>query len=141
VIRPDPLREQRLGRAGAVVDPEEPAGSEKRLAPRLGPGILVSVRIVARRTLREFREQRAHRDAEGPLRAWCAEASRANWRSPADIKEAHRNASFLENNRVVFNVGGNKYRLVIVVLYRAQMILVRFVGTHAQYDTIDAEEV
>ena len=121
------------------------ATREPRQQSALLPGwehcILASVRIVARRTLREFWEQRAHRDAEGPLRAWYAEASRANWRSPADIKETHRNASVIKNNRVVFNVGGNKYRLVIVVLYRAQMILVRFVGTHAQYDAIDAEEV
>jgi len=99
------------------------------------------VRIIARGTLRDFWEQRAHRDSEQPLRAWFAEAKRALWRTPADIKAAHRNASFIGSDRVVFNVGGNKYRLVVAVKYSAQLVFIRFVGTHADYDDIDAGEV
>ena len=99
------------------------------------------MRIIARRTLREFWDQRSHRDAEHPLRAWFAEARRAAWRTPTDIKAAYRNASFVGNDRVVFNVGGNKYRLVVAVKYSAQLVFVRFVGTHADYDKIDAGEV
>ena len=99
------------------------------------------VRIIARKTLREFWEERAHRDSEQPLRAWFAEVRKASWRTPADIKAAHRNASFVGADRVVFNVGGNKYRLVVAVKYSAQLVFIRFVGTHADYDDIDAGEV
>ena len=99
------------------------------------------MRIISRRTLQDFWSDRRHRDAEQPLRAWFTEAKRASWHTPADIKAAHRNASFLANNRVVFNIAGNKYRLVVAVKYTAQIAFVRFVGTHEQYDAIDAEEV
>jgi mRNA interferase HigB len=123
---------------------ERAAGWGRRLASRGG----IQGRWARRFAGGRWRRRRRRDLRSGELRPDCRqhdhgdpEASRANWRSPADIKEVHRNASFLKNKRVVFNVGGNKYRLVIVVLYRAQMILVRFVGTHAQYDTIDAEEV
>jgi mRNA interferase HigB len=102
---------------------------------------LPRVRIIARRTLLAFWSDRHCRDAEQPLRAWFTEVRRATWRTPADIKAAHRSASFLGNNRVVFNVAGNKYRLVVAVKYTAQIVFIRFVGTHEQYDAIDAEEV
>ncbi len=102
---------------------------------------MACVRIIARRTLLAFWSDRRYRDAEQPLRAWFTEAKRAAWRTPADIKAAHRSASFLGKNRVVFNVAGNKYRLVVAVKYTAQIVFVRFVGTHEQYDAIDAEEV
>jgi len=107
----------------------------------VGAGYGSGVRIIARKTLREFWEKRAHRDAEQPLRAWFAEVRKAAWRTPADIKAAHRNASFVGSDRVVFNVGGNKYRLVAAVKYSAQLVFIRFVGTHADYDDIDAGEV
>lgn len=102
---------------------------------------MTSVRIIARRTLQDFWTDARYRDAEQPLRAWYTEVKRAEWRAPADVKAAHRNASFLANNRVVFNIAGNKYRLVVAVKYTAQIVFIRFVGTHAQYDAIDAEEV
>jgi len=95
--------------------------------------------IIALRALREFWEK--HPQAETPLRAWYAEASRANWSTPADIKAAHRNASFLANKRVVFNIKGNDYRLVVAVRYTSTMMFIRFVGTHADYDRIDAETI
>jgi mRNA interferase HigB len=90
----------------------------------------------ALRTLREFWIK--HPQAETPLRGWYAEASRADWRTPADIKAVHRAASFLANNRVVFNIKGNDYRLVAAVRYTAGVLLIRFIGTHAEYDRIDA---
>jgi mRNA interferase HigB len=99
------------------------------------------VRIIARGTLRDFWELRTHRDSEQPLRAWFAEVKRASWRSPADLKAAHRNASFVGGDRVVFKLGGNKYRLVVAVKYSAQLVFIRFVGTHEDYDDINAGEV
>jgi mRNA interferase HigB len=99
------------------------------------------VRIIAPWALREFWDERSHRDAEQPLRAWFAEVRRTAWRTPADIKAAHRNASFVGSDRVVTNVGGNKYRLVVVVKYSAQLLFIRFVGTQADDDDIDAGEV
>ena len=98
------------------------------------------VRIISRKTLRDFWGRPGRRDSEGPLRAWFAEVRQAAWRTPADVKAAHRNASFVGGDRVVFNVGGNKYRLVVAVKYSAQTVFVRFVGTHADYDEIDARE-
>lgn len=97
------------------------------------------MRIIALSTLRTFWAK--HPQAEIPLRVWYAEASRASWKSPEDIKSAHRNASFLANNRVVFNIKGNDYRLIVAVHYNRGLMFVRFVGTHAQYDRIDAETI
>ena len=95
--------------------------------------------IIALGTLRKFWE--TNPQAETPLRGWYAEASRADWRTPADIKAAHRNASFLPGNRVVFNIKGNDYRLVVAVRYSSTTMFIRFVGTHADYDRIDAEKI
>ncbi|MFZ3042893.1 MAG: type II toxin-antitoxin system HigB family toxin [Thiobacillus sp.] len=95
------------------------------------------MRIIAISQLRAFWNK--HPRAEMPLRAWYAEASRADWRSPTVIKAAYRNASFLPDNRVVFNIKGNDYRLVVVAgHYNRGMMFIRFVGTHAEYDRIDA---
>ena len=91
-----------------------------------------AMHIIALRTLRAFWEKHPH--AETPLRGWYAEVSRATWRTPADIKAAHRNASFLANNRVVFNIKGNDYRLVVVVTYTSTTMFIRFVGTHESAD-------
>ncbi|OGA12482.1 MAG: addiction module toxin RelE [Betaproteobacteria bacterium RIFCSPHIGHO2_12_FULL_69_13] len=97
------------------------------------------MRIVALGTLRDF--WREHPDAEAPLRGWYAEASRADWSTPADIKACYRNASFVANNRVVFNIKGNDYRLVVAVHYNRRMMFVRFIGTHREYDRIDASTI
>ncbi len=97
------------------------------------------MRIIALSTLRTFWER--HADAELPLRSWYAEASRAHWRTPADIKAAFRNASFTANSRVVFNIKGNDYRLVVAVHYDRGQMFIRFVGTHRQYDKIDARTI
>jgi len=97
------------------------------------------MRIVAITTLQAFWTK--HPDAKVPLQAWYALASRAKWKSPADIKEAYRNASFIANERVVFNIKGNDYRLVVLVRYGQGLMFIRFVGTHAQYDKIDATKI
>ncbi len=97
------------------------------------------MRIIARRTLRMFWEQ--HADAEQPLRAWYAEAKTAAWKTPGAIKTRYRSASIVANNRVVFNIGGNKYRLVVAVRYDLGILFIRFIGTHADYDKIDVTTV
>ena len=97
------------------------------------------MRIIALSTLRVFWGKRP--DAEIPLRAWYALASRADWKTPSDIKAAYRNASFTANKRVVFNIKGNDYRLVVAVHYDRGLMYVRFVGTHRQYERIDVEAI
>ena len=97
------------------------------------------MRIIAFGAIREFWKR--HPQAEIPLRSWYAQASRADWGSPADVKAAYRSASFLARNRVVFNIKGNDFRLVAAVHYNRGMMFIRFVGTHREYDTIDATTV
>jgi len=84
------------------------------------------MRIIALKTLRDFWQQ--HPDAEQPLRAWYHDVKQANWRTPADIKNTYRNASLVGNDRVVFNIKGNDYRLVVVVAYRQGIVYIRYVG-------------
>lgn len=95
------------------------------------------MRIIARRTLQVFWEA-GHADAEQPLRAWFAEVSQAVWSSMADIKSRYPHASVIDAERVVFNVGGNKFRLIAKVWFAGQTVFVKFIGTHAQYEKIDA---
>jgi mRNA interferase HigB len=98
------------------------------------------MQIVAKRTLRQFWEK--HPPAEGPLKAWFALVSHASWRSPADVKAVFGNTvDFVADNRVIFDIGGNKYRLIVHVAYGFGRVLVKFVGTHAEYDRIDPGNV
>jgi mRNA interferase HigB len=98
------------------------------------------MRIVARRTLRKFWE--AHPQAAGPIRAWAALVSKARWTSPSDVKRQFGNSvDFVADNRIIFDLGGNKYRLIVHVSYKFGSVLVKFVGTHADYDRIDPETV
>lgn len=99
------------------------------------------MRVIAKSTLKRFWERSEFRDAQGPLECWYEEAMRAQWISPQAIKAQFGSASICGNNRVVFNIGGNKYRLVVEMQYRAGIAWVKFVGTHAQYDKIDVETV
>lgn len=94
------------------------------------------MRIIARKTLKDFWDK--HPDAEQPLRAWFKAAQAADWESPADVKAAYANASILRDNRVCFNVGGKKHRLIVRINYAYRVVYIRFVGTHAEYDRIDA---
>ncbi len=97
------------------------------------------MRIISRRTLREFWTR--HRDAEQPLRAWFSEAKNATWERPADIKKRYASASFIGRDRIVFSIGGNKYRLVVAVRYDIGIVFIRFIGTHAEYDRGEVTEV
>ena len=97
------------------------------------------MRVIAKRSLREFWLQ--HSDAKGPLEAWHAEALKASWQTPQEVKEQFGSASILKTGRVVFNTGGNKYRLIVSIDYGRQTCFVKFIGTHKQYDSIDAETV
>ncbi|MCP3961783.1 MAG: type II toxin-antitoxin system HigB family toxin [bacterium] len=94
------------------------------------------MRVISRKALREFGER--HADSEVPLRAWFKEAKEATWETPAEIKARYASASCLANDRVVFNIKGNDYRLVVAVRYDFGIVYIRFVGTHAEYDRIDA---
>ena len=80
-------------------------------------------------------------DAKEPLEAWYHEAKKEKWRSWTDIKEKYASASILKGRRVVFNIGGNKYRLVVEINFPAQIVYIRFIGTHREYDQIDAEVI
>ncbi|HEY9706214.1 MAG TPA: type II toxin-antitoxin system HigB family toxin [Allocoleopsis sp.] len=97
------------------------------------------MRIIARSTLRDFWLQ--HSDTEQPLKAWFDDAKRSNWLSPSDIKEVYANASIINHNRVVFNIKGNSYRLVVHIRYDIGIIFIRFIGTHQEYDKIDATTI
>jgi mRNA interferase HigB len=99
------------------------------------------MRIIARRTLREFWQKPGHKDSEQALRSWVDEIERATLLQPKDVKALYGTASFLANNRVVFNIAGNKYRLVVAIRYDKAIAYVRFIGTHADYDRIQAAEV
>jgi mRNA interferase HigB len=100
----------------------------------------ISMNLIARRTLREFWER--HPDAEKSLSAWYTIFSKRDWATPAEIKEAFgTNVDFVKDNRVIFDVGGNKYRVIVHVAYRYRSGLIKFVGTHKEYDAIDPETV
>ena len=99
------------------------------------------MRVIARKTLRDFWKKPRHADAEQPLKSWFEMAENADWASPAEIKKQFRSASFVAGNRVVFNIAGNKYRLVVKINYAYRVIYIRFIGTHRQYDRIDVKEI
>jgi len=97
------------------------------------------VRIIAKRTLQDFWKR--HPKAKGPLEAWHQEVAQADWASPSAVKAHFRSASVLQGNRVVFNVAGNQYRLVMKINYPYRVVYIRFIGTHAEYDAIDVTSV
>ena len=99
------------------------------------------MRVIAKITLKKFWERPKYSDARGPLESWYEEALKSAWTSPQAVKARYGSASICGNNRIVFNIGGNKYRLVVEVQYRAGIVWVKFIGTHAQYDKIDVETV
>ena len=97
--------------------------------------------IISKRTLVEFYKRSDCQDAKGPLEAWYYEAKHAQWADPSEIKAQFGSASIFKNNRVVFNMGGNKYRLVVRINYESKTVFVRFIGTHKEYDEIDVEAI
>ena len=99
------------------------------------------MRVIALSTLSDFWAQPIYKDAEIPLRVWLSEVKKARWKSPTEVKAQFGSASILKDRRVVFNVKGNDYRLVVSVAYTYQAVYIKFVGTHEQYDAIDAKTV
>jgi len=97
------------------------------------------LRIIAKKILRDFWE--IHPDSEQQLKSWYQETVKSNWRTPNQVKKEYPSASFLADNRVVFNIKGNHYRLIVKINYDYQMIWIRFIGTHAEYDKINAKTI
>jgi len=100
------------------------------------------MRVIALSTLKAFWEENPrYADAAEPAKAWYRHVLKADWASPAELKQDFRNASILRDGRVVFNIAGNKYRLVVWINYHYRVIYIRFVGTHAMYDQIDVQTI
>jgi mRNA interferase HigB len=97
------------------------------------------MRIISRKTLKDFWDR--HPDAQQSLQAWYDDTRHEEWKSPAEIKNTYRNASFIANNRVVFNIKGNRYRLIAAIQYQHGIVYIRFVGNHKEYETIDAAAI
>jgi mRNA interferase HigB len=97
------------------------------------------MRVIAVKTLKEFWD--LHADAEQPLKAWFHEAKAANWESFQEIKARFNSADVIHGNRVVFDIKGNRYRLIVKIHYNTGIIFIRFIGTHAEYNKIDAAKV
>jgi mRNA interferase HigB len=97
------------------------------------------VRVIAKSALRSFWEK--HADCENALKCWYKEAEEATWKNPKQIKRMYPSASFLNNNRVVFNIKGNHYRIIVRINYDYRIVWIRFIGTHAEYDKIDANTI
>ena len=95
--------------------------------------------IISKKSIKEF--SLIHPDAEQSLKLWYSRAKKAKWKTPNDIKEVYPSASIIENNRVVFNIKGNHYRLVVAIKYDFETIYIRFIGTHAEYDEIDVSTI
>ena len=99
------------------------------------------MRVIAFRTLREFFEKPEYADSEPSIRAWYQDAKMAIWKNPNELKNQYPNASIVGDGRVVFNIKGNSYRLLVAINYEFQVIFVRFIGTHQQYDNIDIKTI
>lgn len=97
------------------------------------------MRVIAKKVLRDFWSK--HPDCEQQLKSWYKEAEVANWKKPNDIRREYPGASILESNRVVFNIKGNNYRIIVKINYSYQIVWIRFIGTHAQYDRINADKI
>ena len=97
------------------------------------------MRVIAKSTLREFWDK--HKDCEEQLKAWYYEAEKANWNNHNELREEYPSASILGDNRVVFNIKGNRYRLIVKINYQYKIVWIRFIGTHAEYDKINATNI
>jgi mRNA interferase HigB len=97
--------------------------------------------IISLKTLKEHWEKTGREDSEQPLKSWYQEMKQVSWKNPNEVKIQYKNASIVGDNRIVFNVSGNKYRLIVKVNYEAQWMFIRFVGTHKEYDKIDSKTI
>ena len=104
-------------------------------------GYYLGVRIISRTTLKKFYENPKYSDSKDACESWYHEAKKAHWSSWMEIKDKYRSISILKNNRIVFNICGNSYRLVVKINFEAQVVFIRFIGTHKEYDKINAEEI
>lgn len=110
------------------------------LVPRLGTCYIMPMQIIAKSTLRQFWER--HNQAETPLKTWYAMVDKAEWNGPADVKVMFgANVDFVSDNRLIFDIAGNKYRLIVHVAYSYRRVLIKFIGTHKEYDQINPETV
>ena len=99
------------------------------------------MRIIAFRTLREFWKNPEYADSETSLRSWYHDAKKADWKNSNELKQQYKSASIVGEGRVVFNIKGNTYRLVVSIDYEFRVIFIRFIGTHEQYDKINAKTI
>jgi mRNA interferase HigB len=115
------------------------------LAPMMGARYDHAVRVIARGTLNQFVRNRVSGKTQAMVKAhldaWYAEAARASWKNSAELKQQYRSASIVSSERVVFNIKGNEYRLVVAINYQHQVLLIIWLGTHKEYDTIDVKKV
>ena len=97
------------------------------------------MRVISKKILREFWEK--HNDCEQQLKSWYQEAEKREWKNANEIKKEYPSASILKDNRVVFNIKGNSYRLIVRINFQYQMVWIRFIGTHKEYDRVDANKI
>jgi mRNA interferase HigB len=119
---------------------------EKKNAPNTGANQKIlnfdkMKNIISVKTLKQHWEKPGREDSEVSLKAWYQEVKNSDWRNPNDVKRYYRSASIIGDNRIVFNICGNKYRLIVRINYEAQWVFIRFIGTHSEYDKIDAATI
>ncbi len=113
--------------------------SKRNFAPVTGSRYNAGMRVISKKILREFWER--HADVKRPLQAWLEDTERAEWKTPRDIQKRYGDDTILPDNRAVFNIKGNKYRIVAKIHYNTGIVYIRFVGTHVEYDRIDATAI
>ena len=99
------------------------------------------MRVISKKTLREFFEQPIHKDSKSALEAWHQEMLKSNWSNSNEIKEKYKSASIVGDNKIIFNICGNKYRLIVKINYFAKIVFIKFIGTHKQYDKINVNNL
>ena len=99
------------------------------------------MRIISKKTLKDFYEQSKYLDSKSSLEAWHKEVLKLDWNNPNEVKEMYRSASIIGNEKVVFNIAGNKYRLIVAINYYAKIVFIKFIGTHKQYDKVNMEDL
>jgi len=99
------------------------------------------MRIISKKTLKDFYEQSKYIDSRNSLEAWHKEVLKLDWNNPNEVKEMYRSASIIGNEKVVFNIAGNKYRLIVTINYYAKIVFIKFIGTHKQYDKVNMEDL
>ena len=99
------------------------------------------MRIISKKRLKDFYEQSKYHDSKSPLEAWHKEVLKLQWSNPNEVKEMYKSASIIGNEKIVFNIAGNKYRLIVTINYYAKIVFIKFIGTHKQYDKVNMEDL